>query len=208
MGGGPVADRRLDPAALHPTVTLTGWRLPDPYRTALVAASLMAGTRSSTTSPGWRPAAASWSDGAPQPGKGSPARRRSGRPATARCRRCGRHGLAEGPAGPGSTGPSPYEGGGGVAPAQLRPAAEPASRHRHGPVLAGRCLPSSSPWTATAGPAPPPAAPCRAPGTAGRRGCRTAGRGCGRPGSASRRSAVCTDGGRQASASSCICGPC
>jgi hypothetical protein len=51
------------------------------------------------------------------------------------------------------------------------------------------CRLSLSPWPATAGPAPPPGARCRAPGTAGRCGCRTAGRGCGRPGSANRRSA-------------------
>ena len=89
-----------------------------------------------------------------------------------------------------------------MAPAQPRPAARPPSRHRHGPLRLGRCRPSSSPWPATAGEAPPPAARCRAPGTAGRRGCRTAGRGCGRPGSASRRSGGCTDGRRRASASS------
>jgi hypothetical protein len=53
-----------------------------------------------------------------------------------------------------------------------------------------------------------PAARCRAPGTAGRRGCRTAGRGGGTPGSASRRSAGCTDGRRWAWASRCICGAC
>ena len=100
----------------------------------------------------------------------------------------------EGPAGPGSTDPSPDERGDGLALAQPRPVAAPASRHRHA-VLLGRCRPSSSPWPATAGPAPPPAARCRAPDTAGRRGCRTAGRGCGRPGSASRRSGGCTDGG-------------
>jgi hypothetical protein len=46
--------------------------------------------------------------------------------------------------------------------------------------------------------------PAAAPGTAGRRGCRTAGRGCCIPGSASRRSAECTDAGRRASASRCI----
>jgi len=36
MGAALVADRRLDPAALHPMVTLTGWRLQDPYRMALL----------------------------------------------------------------------------------------------------------------------------------------------------------------------------
>jgi hypothetical protein len=75
--------------------------------------------------------------------------------------------------------------------------------HRHRLLLLGRCRPSSCPWPATAGPAPPPAARCHTPGTAGRRGCRTADRGCGTPGSASRSSAGCTDGRRQASASSC-----
>jgi hypothetical protein len=114
----------------------------------------------------------------------------------ARCRHCGRHGLAEGPAGPGSTAPSPDEGGGGLALVQLLPAAAPASRHRHRHrrALLGQCRLSSSPWPATAGRAPPPAARCRAPGTAGRRGCRTAVRGRGRPDSASRRSGGCTDG--------------
>jgi hypothetical protein len=80
--------------------------------------------------------------------------------------------------------------------------------HRHRLLLLGRCRPSSCPWPATAGPAPPPAARCHTPGTAGRRGCRTADRGCGTPGSASRSSAGCTDGRRRASASSCSSGPC
>jgi hypothetical protein len=93
-----------------------------------------------------------------------------------------------------------------VAPAQPRPAARPASRHRHGPLLLGLCRSSSSPSPATAGEAPQPLARCRAPGTASRRGCRTAGRECGRPGSASRRSGGCTDGRRRAWASRCICG--
>ena len=147
------------------------------------------------------------SHGAPQPGR---AARRCGKgtPATVRRRRYGRHGLVEGPAGPGRTAPSPDEGGGGLALAPLLPVAAPASRHGHRRALLGRCRPSSSPWPATTGEAPPPAARCRAPGTAGRRGCRTAGRGCGRPGSASRRSGGCTDGGRRAWASSCTCGPC
>jgi hypothetical protein len=96
--------------------------------------------------------------------------------------------------------------GGGLALAQWLPVAEPASRHRR--ALLGRCRPSSSPWPATAGPAPPPAARCRAPDTAGRRGCRTADRGRGRPGSASRRSEGCTDGRRRAWASTCSGGPC
>jgi hypothetical protein len=113
-------------------------------------------------------------------------------PAIARCRRCGRHGLGEGPAGPGSTARSPDEGGGGLALAEPLPAAEPSSRHRR--ALLGQCRPSSAPWPATAGPAPPPAARCRAPDTAGRRGCGTVARGYGMPGSASRRSAECTDG--------------
>jgi hypothetical protein len=58
----------------------------------------------------------------------------------ARCRRCGRHGLAEGPAGPGSTALSPDEGGGGLAPAQPLPAAAPARRHHHEPLRLGRRL--------------------------------------------------------------------
>jgi hypothetical protein len=192
-----------------PTVTLTGWRLPDPYRMAVVTASLTASTRSSTTSPEMSvAAAASWFGRHAAARQGRPARRRSGRPAIARCRRCGRHGLVGGPGGPGSTAPSPCGGGDGVEPAQPRPAAKPASWHRRGLLRLGRRRPSSSPWPATAGPAPPPAARCRAPGTAVRRGCRTAARGRGTPGSASRRSAGCTDGGRRASASRCICGPC
>ena len=129
-------------------------------------------------------------------------------PATVPCRRRGRRALVGGPAGPGGTGPSRPGSGGGVAPAQLLPAAAPASRQRHGRLLVGRCRPASSPWLATGGPAPPPSARCRAPGTAARRGCRTAGRGCGTPGSEGRRSAGCTDGGRRASASRCSCGPC
>jgi hypothetical protein len=52
----------------------------------------------------------------------------------------------EGPANPGSTAPSPDEGGGGGAPAQPLPAAEPASHHRHRRALLGQCRPSSSPW--------------------------------------------------------------
>ena len=157
---------------------------------------------------GWRPAAAAVCRTTPPSpaGPASDAARRC--PAIAHCRRCGRHGLVEGPAGPGRTTRSPDEGGGGVAPAQPRPAAAPASRHRHRRArLGGRRL-SSCPWPATAGPAPPPAARCRTPGTAGRCGCRTAARRCGRPGSANRRSAGCTDGHRRASASKCSCGPC
>jgi hypothetical protein len=139
--------------------------------------------------------------------QGRSAMRQGDFPAMARCRHYGRHGQAEGPAGPGSTAPSPDEGGGGLTLVQLLPAAEPASRHRHRRALLGQCRLSSSPWPATAGPAPPPAARCRAPGIAGRRGCRTVVRGRGTPGSASRRSGECTDGGRRASASTCSCGP-
>jgi hypothetical protein len=92
--------------------------------------------------------------------------------------------------------------------AQLPPAATPAIRQSHRLLLLGPSAPSSPPWLATAGPAPPPAARCRAPDTAGHRGCRTAARSCGRPGSASRRSAGCTDGHCRAWASRCNCGPC
>jgi hypothetical protein len=109
---------------------------------------------------------------------------------------------------PGSTAPSPDEPGGGVAPAQPLPAAEPASCHDPRRALLGQCRPSSSPWPATAAPAPPPRARCHAPDTADRRSCRTAGREDGRPGNAHRRSAECTDRGRQASASKCSGGPC
>jgi hypothetical protein len=136
------------------------------------------------------------------------ARRHPRRPASAHRRRCGGHALVGDPAGLGSTGLSPCGDGGGVAPAQLLRAAAPTCRHRHGPRLLGPCRPSSSPWPATAGPAPPPMARCRAPGTAGRRGCRTAAHECGRPGSANRRSVGCTDERRRAWASSCNGGPC
>jgi hypothetical protein len=61
--------------------------------------------------------------------------RRQPRPPTVRCRHCGRHGLVGGPAGPGSTGPSPCGCGDGVAPAPRLPAATPASRQRHRPSL-------------------------------------------------------------------------
>ena len=122
--------------------------------------------------------------------------------------RYGHHGPVEGPANPGSTAPSPDEGGDGVAPAQPLPAEEPASHHDHRRALLGQCRPSSSPWPATAGPAPPPTARCRAPDTAGRRGCRTAAHRHDTPGSANRRSAECTDERRRAWASSCNCAPC
>jgi hypothetical protein len=130
-------------------------------------------------------------------------------------RSCPRHRAAPRPApgdlvliSPGSTAPSPDEPGGGVAPAQPLPAAEPASHHDHHRTLLGQCRPSSSPWPATAAPARPPAARCHAPDTADRRNCRTAGREYGRPGNARRRSAECTDRCRQASASKCSGGPC
>jgi hypothetical protein len=128
--------------------------------------------------------------------------------ASAHRRRCGRPALAGDPAGPDSTDPSPCGDGGGVAPAQLLPAAAPTGRHRHGLLLLGPSRPSSSPWRATAGPAPPPTARCRAPDTAGRRGCRTAAHRHDTPGSANRRSAECTDERRRAWASSCNCAPC
>ena len=95
-----------------------------------------------------------------------------------------------------------------MAPAGPRPSAEPASRHRHRRALLGKCRPSSSPWLATAGPPAPPTARCPAPDTAGRRGCRTAARSCGRPGSANRRSAGYTERSRRASASRYRYGPC
>jgi hypothetical protein len=73
----------------------------------------------------------------------SPARQVSeaatGLPATGCCRRRGRHALDGGPAGPGSTGPSPSGPGGGVAPAPRFPAAAPASPRRRGPLLLARC---------------------------------------------------------------------
>jgi hypothetical protein len=75
------------------TAALTGWRLQEPTQDGVVTASLEPGQVVDNLHPGWRSAAAaSWSDGAPQPGK---AARRCGKdiPATARCRRCGHHGL-------------------------------------------------------------------------------------------------------------------
>jgi hypothetical protein len=140
--------------------------------------------------------------------QGRSARRQPRRPASAHRRRCGGPALMGDPAGPGSTVLSPGGDEGGEAPAQLLPATAPTRRHRQCPLLLGQCRPSSSPWPATAGPAPPPTARCRAPGTAGRRGCRTAAHECGRPGSANRRSVGCTDGRRRAWASSCNGGPC
>jgi hypothetical protein len=122
------------------------------------------------------------------------------------CRRCRCHGLVGGPAAPGSTDPSPGGRSRAVPPAQLPPAATPASRQPHRPLLLRPGDPSSPPWLATAGPAPPPTAHCRTPDTAGQRGCRTAARRCGRPGSANRRSAGCTDGGRRAWANRYRCG--
>jgi hypothetical protein len=95
-----------------------------------------------------------------------------------------------------------------VPPAQLPPAAMPATRRSQRLLPRGPGGPSSPPWLATAGPAPPPTARCRAPDTAAHRGCRTAARRRGRPGSANHRSAGCTERRRQASASSYICGPC
>ena len=206
MRSGPLADRRLDPAALHPDGHLDQLEVAGPIQDG-VGGGLADGQNQvvDNITLGGRPAAAArcfWT------ARRSPARRQPRRPATARSWRCGRHGLVGGPAGPGSTAPLPCGPGIDVTPAQPPPAAAPPSRHRHGPLLAGRCRPSSSPWPATAGPAPPPAVRCRAPGTAGRRGCRTAHRGCRTPGSANRRSAGCTDRHRQALASSCTCGPC
>jgi hypothetical protein len=109
---------------------------------------------------------------------------------------------------PGSAAPSPDEPGGGVAPAQPLPAAAPARHHHPRRALLGQCRPSSSPWPATAGPAPSPAARCRAPDTADRRSYRTAGREHGRPGNARRRSGECTAQCRRAWASTCSGGPC
>ncbi len=140
--------------------------------------------------------------------QGRSARRQPRRPAIAHRRRCGRHALVGDPAGLGNTDPSPCGDGGGVASAHLLPAAAPTSRHPHGWLLLGPSRPSSSPWRATAGPAPPPRARCHAPDTAGHRGCRTAARRHGRPGSANRRSAGCMDERRPAWASSCNCEPC
>jgi hypothetical protein len=96
-----------------------------------------------------------------------------------------------------------------VTPAQPSPATTPAIRQPpHRPLLLGPCRPSSPPWPATAAPAPPPTARRRAPNTAGQHDCRTAVRRCGRPGSANRRSAGCTETGRRAWANKCSCGPC
>ena len=210
-GDGPVADRRLDPAGLQPDGHPDRLMSQDPHRMALVTASLTASTTSSTTT-------------SPRAGGQQSCCKLVGRRAEAR------QGSSAMPQGDFQLSPATgvaavmvwwrvlqarvvqlrhRDGrGGGVAPAQPRPAAAPANRHRQGPLRLGQCRPSSSPWPATAGPAPPPAAQCRAPDTAGRRGCRTAARGRGTPGSANRRSAECTDGRRRAWASTCSCGPC
>jgi hypothetical protein len=95
-----------------------------------------------------------------------------------------------------------------VPPAQPPPAAPPAIGQPHHPLLLGPGGPSSPPWPATAAPAPPPTARCPAPDTAGQHDCRTAAHGCGRPGSANRRSGGCTARDRRASASSYMGGPC
>jgi hypothetical protein len=102
------------------------------------------------------------------------------------------------------------EGVGGGAPAELLPAAGPASRQRHGRARSRTVPPFIVPF-ARHSRSSSPAARCRAPDTAGRAGCRgwrPAGRGCGTPASANRRSAGCTDGRRWASASRRTCGPC
>jgi hypothetical protein len=111
-------------------------------RMALVTASPKPGPARRQPRPGWRQAvAASWFARHAAARQGRSANRQPRLPAIARCRRCGRHGLAEGPAGPGGTAPSPDEGGGGLAPAQPLPAAEPASRHHHGPLRLGQRRP-------------------------------------------------------------------
>jgi hypothetical protein len=148
-GGGPVAHRRLDPAALHPDGHLDRLEVAGPYRMALVAASLTARTRSSTTSPGMAAGSScKLVRTARAPARhGRSAMRQGDFPAIARCRRCGRHALVGGPAGPDSTAPSPDEGEGGVAPAQPLPAAKPASRSSSaasGPVPCSRYC--RSPW--------------------------------------------------------------
>ena len=109
-----------------------------PVQDGVGAASLTAKTQVvEQPRPGRRPAAAArcfWT------ARRRPARQAGERqpslPATARCRRRGRAG---GPAGPGSTAPGLCGPESGVAPAQRRPAATPASRQRHGPLLLGRC---------------------------------------------------------------------
>jgi hypothetical protein len=134
--------------------------------------------------------------------------RRQDTPSTEHCRRWACHGLEGGPASPGSTTPLSSGSGGAVPPAQLPPAARPAIRQSHRPLLLDPTGRSSPPWLATAGPVPPPTARYHAPDTAAHHGCRTAARRCGRPDSANRRSARYTDVGRRASASRYICGPC
>jgi hypothetical protein len=143
---GLVADRRLVQPPCTPDGHVDQLEVARTPQERVGGASLTVST--TLSHPGWRPAAAaSWSDGAPHPPAGQIGDAASRFPATARRRRYGRHGLAEGPAGPGRTAPSPDEHGGGVAPAQPRPVAAPASRHRHRHrrALLGRCRPSSSP---------------------------------------------------------------
>jgi hypothetical protein len=175
---------------------------------ALVAASLAARTRSSTTSPRGGPRLLpAGSGGTPTPRQGRSASRRPRRPATG-CRRYGRHALVGDPPGPGSTDPSPCGPGDGVGPAQRVPRGSAGQPSASWPAAARTVRRLPAPWLATAAPAPPPAARRRAPDTAARRGCRTAARSCGRPDSANRRSAGCTDRSHRASASRYRCGPC
>jgi hypothetical protein len=102
-----------------------------------------------------------------------------------------------------------------VARARRRRAASPAAPRSNArdPSISSSApswaeWPFIAPLACHSGPAPPPAARCRAPDTAGHRGCKTAARSCGKPGSASRRSAGCTDRSRRAWASKYRCGPC
>jgi len=131
------------PAVLHPDGDLGRLDVARTHtRMALVTASPKPGPARRQPRPGWRQAAAAnWFARHTAARQGRSASRQPRLPAIARCRRCGRHGLAEGPAGPGSTAPSPDEGGGGLAPAQPLPAAEPASRHHHGPLRLGQRRP-------------------------------------------------------------------
>jgi hypothetical protein len=143
----PVADRRLDPAALHPHGHLDQLGVAGPVQDGVGAASLTARTEwsNSLARNGGRQRLHAAFGRHTDAQQGRSARRQPSLPATAPCRRCGRHALLGGPVGPGSIGPSPCGPGSGVTPAQRRPAATPASRQRHGPLLLGRCGACPSP---------------------------------------------------------------
>jgi hypothetical protein len=133
FGSTPAASSDLPPMSIAPPVR------PGVAQQLIWAAGCWSTNRSPAAS---LPSGQAWlhrdgghagSYGAPQSGK---AGRRGGNETSSYCPlpalrpSC----PGEGSCRPGSTDPSPRGRGGGVAPAQPRPAAEPASRDRHGPA--------------------------------------------------------------------------